>query len=87
VTFWDVNYLEPISDQFPKRLTFSEFSRVNREKFLTAHINCNNLQQHSKEMRIKFEDSCVDVVGVTIHRSLNTSVVYHSLDDYGLQAL
>jgi hypothetical protein len=60
----DVNYLGPISDQFPKKLTFSEFPREKRENFVIAHINYNHLQLHIKEMRIKFEDSCVNVVGV-----------------------
>jgi hypothetical protein len=59
-----VNNLGPISDQFPKNLTFSEFSRENRENFVIAHINCHHLHPHSMEMRIKFENSCVDVVGV-----------------------
>jgi hypothetical protein len=29
-----------------------------------VHINYNHLQPHIKEMRIRFENSCVDVVGV-----------------------
>jgi hypothetical protein len=59
----DANYLGAIFYQFLKRLTFDE-NRKNHENFVIAHINCNHLQPHIKEMRIKFEDSCVEVVGV-----------------------